>query len=149
MRTRAKANSTHEMEVYIPKQEKRAPENEDNPDRKNKVKSQSHEPTFAIEAPPQKPKTKNTEKDHEPKEPRGRPSNIQAITIPSEPEKKQETPLKEKEKEKPKEQPKENLKQNRKQKQAPLKNEVNQKNQRKNQRKNQGKTKGETKGNPE
>ena len=100
MRTRAQANSTHAMEVYIPKQEKRAQENEDQPDRKKKVKSQSHEPTFAIEAPP--PKTKNPEKDHEPKGPRGRPKNIQAIELPSESEKKQEAPPKEKEKEKPK-----------------------------------------------
>ena len=79
MRTRAKANATHAMEDYIPKQEKRAPENEDQPDRKKKVKSQPHEPVIAIEAPPPKPKTKNTEKDHESKGPRGRPKNIQAI----------------------------------------------------------------------
>ena len=52
MRTRAKADSTHAMEVYIPKQGKIAPENEDQPDRKKKVKSQTHEPVFAIEAPP-------------------------------------------------------------------------------------------------
>ena len=36
MRTRAKANSTHAMEVYVPKQEKRAPENENQPERKKK-----------------------------------------------------------------------------------------------------------------
>ena len=76
------------MEDYIPKQEKRAQENEEHPERKKKAKSQSHEPTFAIEAPPPKPKTKNPEKDHEPKGPRGTPSNIRAITIPSESEKK-------------------------------------------------------------
>ena len=69
-----------------------------NPINKNKVKTTSHEPVFAIEAPPPKPKTKNPEKDHEPKGPRGRPKNIQAITLPSEHEKKQEAPPKEKEK---------------------------------------------------
>ena len=31
MRTRKKANSTHAMEVYIPKQEKRSPDNEARP----------------------------------------------------------------------------------------------------------------------
>ena len=46
------------MEVYIPKQEKRAPDNETQPERKQKGKTQSLEPTFAIEAPPPKPKTK-------------------------------------------------------------------------------------------
>ena len=75
------------------------------PERKKKVKTQSLEPTFAIEAPPPKPKAKTPEKDHEPQGPRGRPKNIQAITLPSESEKKQEETPKEKEKEKPKEKP--------------------------------------------
>ena len=128
MRTRAKANSTHARKVYIPKEEKRAPDTDAQHEQKKKVKTQPHEPTFAIEAPQPKAKakakTKTPEKDHEPKGPRGRPSNIQAITIPSEPEKKQETPPKGKEKNKNLHQRK-NLYQKKKkqnQKQVPLKN---------------------------
>ena len=137
MRTRAKANSTHAMEVYIPKQEKRAQENEDQPDRKNKVKSQPHEPVFAIEAPPPKPKTKNPEQDHEPKGPRGRPKHIQAIELLSEPNKKQEKPKskakpkasppeeRDEPKEKPKEKPKENRRENQKENRRKLKMKQN------------------------
>ena len=45
------------MEVYTPKQEKRSPDNEAQPDQTQKVKTKSHEPCFAIEAPQTKPKT--------------------------------------------------------------------------------------------
>ena len=50
------------MEVYIPKQEKRSPDNETQPDKKKKVKTTSHEPVFAIEAPKAKAKAKEKEK---------------------------------------------------------------------------------------